>query len=204
MNEPLLVIGIAILFLGVFPGLFLNFSITLWCSVIGGGLIFAHSKTPQAKAQLAQDEVEKQASIERGNELNRRFQQFSNNPSDTESLEYVLNVLSSQDKKSLKNWMRPIIIPLLKVRPLDSAIRDTVFSYAKIAITIKAVGQNDLSSKEIYDAALEVLSQHPDQISLKQYALEVGRWHHSIQRLDRKVTIYDEQAINNDIAVRSK
>ena len=204
MNEPLLVIGIAILFLGVFPGLFLNFSITLWCSVIGGGLIFAHSKTPQAKAQLAQDEVEKQASIERGNELNRRFQQFINNPSDTESLEYVLNTLASQNKSSLKILMRPIIIPLLKVRPLDSVVRDTAFSYAKIAITTRSIGENGLSSKEVYGAALEVLSQHPDQIPLKQYALEVGRWHYGIQRPDRKVTIYDEQAINNDIAVRSK
>ena len=204
MNEPLLIIGIAILFLGVFPGLFLKFSITLWCSVIGGGFIFAHSMTPQAKAQSVQAEVEKQASIERGDVLKGRFQKFSNNPSDIESLEYVLNTLSSQNKSSLKSWMRPIIIPLLKVKPLDSAIRDTIFSYAKIAITSKAIGQNDLSSKEVYEAALEVLSQHPDQIPLKQYALEVGRWHHSIQRPDRKVTIYDEQAINNDIAVRSK
>ena len=58
MSGSFAIIGIAVMFLGVFPGLFLNFGITLWCFVIGGGFLFAYSKTPQAKAQLAQSEVE--------------------------------------------------------------------------------------------------------------------------------------------------
>jgi hypothetical protein len=61
-----------------------------------------------------------------------------------------------------------------------------------------------IPSKVFYDAALDILQQHPEQISLKQYVLEVGRWHYSIARPDGKVTIYDEQSIQNDILVRSR
>ena len=133
-----------------------------------------------------------------------RFDQFSKNPTDVESLEFVLKTLARLDKNSLKKWMRPIVIPLLKLKPLDKSIRDLVFDYANKTITISVTISDEASSKEMYDAALEILSEHPEQLPLRQYALEVGRWHFTIQRPSRKITIYDEQAIQNDIAVRSK
>lgn len=207
MSHPLLNFGCGFQIFGLLLMFFVP-SAGVLMFIAGGSLLFIYQKTPQGKAELAQAkakaEAEKQASIKQDSALKKRFQQFSNNPSDTESLKYVLDTLASQNKSYLKSWMRPIIIPLLKIRPLDSAVRDTVFSNAKIAITTQAIGKDSLSSKEVYEAALEVLSQHPDQIPLKQYALKVGRWHYGIQRPGGKVTIYDEQAINNDIAVRSK
>ena len=207
MSQPLLLIGIALLVFAVFF-LFLNGGIAFWFFVIGVGLIVFHYKTPQGKAQwkaeLAQAEANKKAAIELGESLKIRFQQFSKNPADIESLEFVLKTLANLNKSSLKKWMRLIVIPLLKLKPLDKSIRDTVFDYAKKTITLRVTATDEASSKEVYDAALEILSQHPEQLALKQYALEVGRWHFTIQRPDHKVTIFDEQSIQNDIAVRSK
>jgi hypothetical protein len=87
----------------------------------------------------------------------------------------------------------------LKIKPLDERVRATLFSYAQ-----RSIRYNSSTSKAFYDAALDILQQHPEQISLKQYALEVGRWHSSIARPNGKVTVYDEQSIQNDILVRSK
>ena len=171
---------------------------------MGVGLIVLHYQTPQGKAELVQAEVDKQASIELGKSLSARFLKLSQNPTDIDSLNFVLNTLANLNKSSLKTWMGPIVVPLLKLKPLDQSIRETVFGYAKKTITLRITGSNEISSKELYDAALEILSQHPEQLALKQYALEVGRWHFTIQRPDSKVTIYDEQSIQNDIAVRSK
>lgn len=203
MRDPLFTIGVGLLIFGFFFLFFLPI-MAFWMFAIGVGLIYVHSKTPEAKEDALKFQAEQQASAERAKALEERFQRFIDNPSDAESLEYILTSLASQDKKALKKRMRSMVIPLLKVRPLDSVIRDTVFAYAKQTITISVVGQNEASSKDVYEAALEILSKHPDQIPLKQYALEVGRWHYGIQRPNRKVTVYDEQAIQNDIAVRSK
>jgi hypothetical protein len=210
MNSRPFVIGVVLVLFGFFM-LFLAPSMGFWMCGIGGGLIFVYYMSPQRKEELAQGKANKQASIEhaqaleqRAQVVEQRFQQFSNNPSDTESLEYVLSALATQEMSSLKKWMRMIVIPLLKARPLDASIRNIVITYAKKTITTKFVLQNEASSGEVYEAALDVLSQYPDQIPLKQYALEVGRWHYGIQRPNGKVTIYDEQAIQNDIVVRSK
>lgn len=207
MRDPLLTIGAGLLLLGLFI-VFLVPSMGLLMFAIGGGLIFAHYKSPQGQKELKEaqkaSEEARRASIEERKAFEANFERLRNDPSDNVSLQYILNALASQNKKSLKKSMRTIILPLLRLRPLDGVIRDTVFSYAKQVITIKIVGTDEASSGDIYKAALDILSQHPDQIPLKQYALEVGRWHYAIQRPDRKVTIYDEQAIQNDIAVRSK
>lgn len=59
------------------------------------------------------------------------------------------------------------------------------------------------SSQQIYDSSLDLVTTHIGNPQAKVFALEVGRWHYSLQRLDRKPTIYDEQAIQNDINTRS-
>ncbi|MDZ8064709.1 MAG: hypothetical protein RMY64_03570 [Nostoc sp. DedQUE08] len=57
-------------------------------------------------------------------------------------------------------------------------------------------------SQIAYTKALEILEKNPDNITAKKFVLDVGRWHFGKLR-SGKVTIYDEQAIQNDIAVRS-
>ncbi|MEM9116942.1 MAG: hypothetical protein AAGD09_03560 [Cyanobacteria bacterium P01_F01_bin.56] len=59
-------------------------------------------------------------------------------------------------------------------------------------------------SGNLYDLCLQLIEQNPDSRGLKSLALEVGRVHYSKNRKDKKPTIYDEQAINNDIAARSR
>ena len=56
----------------------------------------------------------------------------------------------------------------------------------------------------IYNLILEVLSENPEKIHIKTLCLTIGRLHYGKLRPDNKVTIYDEQAIQNDILMRSK
>ena len=135
--------------------------------------------------------------------LEKNFQQLSKDPTDTIALLYVLDVLEGLNKKQTKPLINSIVLPLLKIAPLNERVRAAVFSCAQRSI-FRSASSTLVPSKVFYDAALDILQQHPEQISLKQYALEVGRWHCSIARPDGKVTIYDEQSIQNDILVRSQ
>lgn len=54
----------------------------------------------------------------------------------------------------------------------------------------------------IYNKALQILEENPDSKSAKQFVLTMGRWHFGKARPDGKVSIYDEQMIQNDIFVR--
>jgi len=53
-----------------------------------------------------------------------------------------------------------------------------------------------------YERVLEQVQRSPDSSNSAILALEVGRWHLGATRPDGKVTVYDEQAIQNDIVVR--
>ncbi len=57
---------------------------------------------------------------------------------------------------------------------------------------------------EAYNIVLDILASNPDKIHIKTLCLELGRRHYSDLRPDKKLTIYDEQAIQNDIQFRSK
>jgi hypothetical protein len=58
-------------------------------------------------------------------------------------------------------------------------------------------------SQFFYNSALDLIISHSGDTSVKVFALNIGRWHYSLKREDRKPTIYDEQAIQNDINTRS-
>ena len=55
---------------------------------------------------------------------------------------------------------------------------------------------------KLYRLALRLLEERPDVSGLKEFALSSGRASYSSKREDGAVTIYDEQAIQNDISVR--
>lgn len=57
-----------------------------------------------------------------------------------------------------------------------------------------------LNLKENYDKALKNLAKEPSNISLRVEALNAGRAYYSSKREDKKLTIFDEQAIQNDLA----
>lgn len=194
----------------IFYSIILVFSNGLWAFLtfaLSFVILAIWYNTPEAKAIRGKQEAEAKraeiAAAKAAEGLEKNFQQLSKDPTDAKALDYVVDVLGGLNKEKLKPLISSIVLPLLKIKPLDERVRATVFSSAKKVISRSSLS-TQLPSKVFYDAALDILQQHPDQISLKQYALEVGRWHYSIARPDGKVAIYDEQSIQNDILVRSR
>jgi hypothetical protein len=170
-----------------------------------------------AEATKAQQEVEAKrvalavadatrAEADAAKNLEENYEKFSKNPTDTKALNIVLIALEGLDRKKLQPLIVRMILPLLEMRPLDPRVRTLMLSCAQTA-AIKSSpidSSSQLISKLFYDMSLSILQRHPDQQTLKSYALEVGRWSCSIARFDGKVTLYDEQSILNDILVRSR
>jgi len=56
-------------------------------------------------------------------------------------------------------------------------------------------------SQIAYNKALEILEIYPESTNTKKLVLDIGRYYFAKLRAGRP-TIYDEQAIQNDISVR--
>ncbi len=65
-------------------------------------------------------------------------------------------------------------------------------------------GITQAETQDLYNTSLKILEVNSNSQEAKVLVLDIGRLHYSILRLDKKPTIYDEQAIQNDILVRSK
>jgi hypothetical protein len=206
MANFLLLTWVFLLFLSILL-IFSNGSWAFLIFIVSCIFLVAWSNTPEAKAiserQKAEAKNAELAAAKVTRELEENLQQLSKDPTDTKALDYILDVLEGLNKEKLKPLISSIVLPLLNIKPLDQRVRTVVFSCAQRSISRSALSTQS-PSKVFYDAALDILQQHPEQISLKQYALEVGRWHYSIARADGNVTIYDEQSIQNDILVRSR
>lgn len=75
-----------------------------------------------------------------------------------------------------------------------------------ICISIWVIWQSSkvdkaMPKKEIYDDLLSELRENPNNAYLREKALMAGRDYYGTLRLDGRLTIYDEQAITNDINV---
>jgi len=166
--------------------------------------------TPEYQSAIKQQkELEKKAELEikkaelAVKKLQENFNILCKNPNNLDVIELIVEILNEIPKQNIEPLIDRIILPLLDLKPLDEKVRNAVFLSAKRSIYPSTLRQK-FCSKSFYDKALKILNENPDIISLKQYALEVGRWHCSIARPDGKVTVYDEQSIQNDILVRSK
>lgn len=91
-----------------------------------------------------------------------------------------------------------ILEPLLK-NPDDSSYSNSIPSLLQ-----KGEVYHRYNYGQGYNIVLDILASNPDKIHLKTLCLELGRKHYANLRPDKKPTIYDEQAIQNDIQVRSK
>jgi len=121
-----------------------------------------------------------------------------------ESVRRVLNDLEKQVQHTLlastlfdaldKNEKISILRLLLSTCPEDPKVQ---------TFALKQIKRGVLYSTEAYAFALEILEVNPNLIKVKTFVLEVGRFHFAKLR-GGKVTIYDEQAIQNDIQARSK
>lgn len=65
-------------------------------------------------------------------------------------------------------------------------------------------GLTQAETQDLYNTSLKVLEANSSSQEAKMLVLDLGRLHYSILRPDKKPTIYDEQAIQNDLIVRSK
>lgn len=190
-----------ILFIG-FAGLslvfiFINFFVAILMAIISfvfwiqspEGISFFAQMQAQAKEQLKKQKESEE-------KLNITFNELLDNPNNESIIVELLRILESLVPVKRNAYLNSIYLPLLHLKPLDARVRDSVASI----FTNKF---SPLDSSILYSHALEILEKNPTQKQLKIFSLEVGRWHYGKVRKDGKVTIYDEQATQNDINVRS-
>lgn len=72
-----------------------------------------------------------------------------------------------------------------------------------LGILRSMVGMPANLSDWIYRTTLDLLEENPESSACCRLGLEVGRWHFGRSREDGNPTIYDEQAIQNDLMVRA-
>jgi hypothetical protein len=90
-------------------------------------------------------------------------------------------------------------ISYLDENPTDS-IRQSIFLQGINKIMF--LSSSSERRQGIYNKALQILEENPNIKSVRKFVLEIGRWHFGKSRSDGKVSIYDEQMIQNDILVR--
>jgi hypothetical protein len=119
---------------------------------------------------------------------------------DTLVYDEILNIL--EISWSLNPELTRIIyqksLTALISNPLDTAVQGKVIGFIDQCPALKAT-----ETQAVYEAALEILTNNPSNPTAKQFVLNVGRWHFGRNRPDKRPTVYDEQAIQNDILVRS-
>jgi hypothetical protein len=166
-----------------------------------GLIIFTLS--PEYKAMEEAERIAKEKFLE---EINKNLQLLSEDSNNTQALEFLLSKLESFKPPSFIEFIPIVALPLLQLKPLDERTRTMVFSGFLMSVkrdTYSSPSPSNLA-QSFYNTALHILALHPEELSLKQYVLNVGRWYYSILRPDGKITIYDEQAIQNDIIVRTR
>ena len=87
---------------------------------------------------------------------------------------------------------------LIEIAPTDPTTHNRILeTFSQIEPRLQKV-----HSERLYRGVLSILEKAPDNINLRVFALETGRLHHGLQR-GSAITIFDEQAIQNDILARS-
>ncbi len=62
---------------------------------------------------------------------------------------------------------------------------------------------SEAASQKVYKIALHALADN-SLPAARNFALEIGRWHFGRCRADRKPSLYDEQAIQNEVLSRCR
>jgi hypothetical protein len=99
--------------------------------------------------------------------------------------------------------------PVHDVRQVMSAVHQAIADnpanrhiHHIILNCLRAMTVEPIQQRWLYDRVLDLVQQSPSSVDLSVLALEVGRWYLGKSRPDGRVTVYDESAIQNDIAVR--
>jgi hypothetical protein len=86
---------------------------------------------------------------------------------------------------------------ILENRPSDKSVQELFIQFLKKIPRVAAV-----DTAYIYRQVLSFLSSDSSP-AIKQFVLQVARFHYARSRMDGRLTIYDEQAIQNDILVNT-
>ncbi|MBS3029652.1 MAG: hypothetical protein HCA25_22040 [Dolichospermum sp. DET50] len=131
-------------------------------------------------------------------------EQNSSNIKAWQLLEQVLQRLNMSfginiaGKRNRANTFRLLADNLMKEFQ-NQAIKERIISLIHLSI-----GITHAEAQELYNTSLKILEANPNNQETKMLVLDLGRLYYSILRPNKKPTIYDEQAIQNDILVRSK
>jgi len=107
---------------------------------------------------------------------------------------YAVNKASGEARATFDRMLEELMHD-----PVNPAIHS---DFLRTVTTLTALDTS--RSQRAYDTALGILEAHPESTSARTFALSLGRWHFGRIRPDKKVTTYDEQAMQNDILVRSQ
>lgn len=155
--------------------------------------------TPPGKAFvgwcISQQKLQVAAQRQAKENLEKNLLLFQQNPNNQDCLREIFKTLKQLSDYNVVGTLkvRQVIEILLISRPQNVEIQNYAFEKMKGGI---------FSSQESYALALKALELHPSEPKVKQFVLTIGRWHFGKTR-GGKVAIYDEQAIQNDISVRS-
>jgi len=130
-------------------------------------------------------------------------EQNSSNVKAWQILGEVIQKLNLTFRIDLNNNNRKKIFRLL-VDSLFKEFRNQPIRDKILSLVHRTSGITPSETQDLYNTSLKILEANPNSQEAKMLVLDVGRWRYSIIREDKKPTIYDEQAIQNDIMVRSK
>jgi len=106
--------------------------------------------------------------------------------------------INASGKRHKSNTFRLLTDSLFKEFK-NQPIRERILSLIHL---ISGITQAE--TQDLYNTSLKALEANSSSQEAKMLVLDLGRLHYSVLRPDKKPTIYDEQAIQNDIIVRSK
>lgn len=133
--------------------------------------------------------------------ITEKFQLLKTDPENKELLKEIIYSMDTLDQPKLNEKMAAVGLPLLRMYARQPDIRENLFKLADGSQS--AWGNLHITTTDFYNASLNILEENPDAPGLKEYALRVGRWSYS-KFNGGKITIAQEQSIQNDIFVRIK
>ncbi|KKD39520.1 MAG: hypothetical protein WAN66_11490 [Limnoraphis robusta] len=118
-----------------------------------------------------------------------------------ELAENQLIILNKKYKISFDKQQEEKIFKLLKTNLFNEINNREIRS--DIVLMFYLIGEIQPSeTKNMYDMALKMLEENPNSKEMKTLALDLGRLHYCVNRGTNTLSLYDEQAIQNDIITR--
>lgn len=167
--------------------------------IIGWILYQIYGQTPTGKAEAKKTAQQAAIKASAPEEIDKKFQLLKNNIENTDLLVEIIVLLNTLDQPILNKKMATVGVSLLRMYALDPEIRQELFKLADKSQSFW--GNIHFTTVDFYRAALNILEKYPTAPGMKQFALNVGRWHYS-KFNGGKITIAQEQSIQNDIFVR--